>query len=248
MQSEANQCWPQFNWGVSTVFSTAHAYHERVASIACSHDFSGPALLSCSKILTYQVLGSQLWTALPSEKSRSPATANKVSKSRHNSRTKLCIEISLVHIRDNIDFYLHCKFQSSPFSVRRKNGVTDRQNDRQRDYGLQCSMPRGSAHRGIMNERQTTRLLYCMPRGSAHRGITRFITPKLKKLSSRQNLLWFYKKIQQRACLLSCLLLSAVPWVAVERHFLWSVVHYEAMLQCILGERVDLDSSWDTTL
>ena len=150
--------------GVSTVFGTGHAYHERVASIACLHDFSGPALLSCSKILTYQVLGSQLWTALPSEKSRSPATANKVSKSRHNSRTKLCIEISLVHIRDNIDFYLHCKFQSSPFSVRRKNGVTDRQNDRQRDY----SMPRGSAHRGIMTHTQTN---YCMPRGSAHRGI-----------------------------------------------------------------------------
>ena len=104
--------------------------HERVASIACLHDFSGPALLSCSKILTYQVLGSQLWTALPSEKSRSPATANTVSKSRHNSRTKLCIEISLVHIRDNIDFYLHCKFQSLPFSVRRKNDVTDRQTTR----------------------------------------------------------------------------------------------------------------------
>ena len=73
---------------VYNVHYTAHAYHE-IASIACLHDFSGPALLSCSKILTYQLLGSQLWTALPLEKSRSPATVNKVSKSRHNSRTKL---------------------------------------------------------------------------------------------------------------------------------------------------------------
>ena len=87
-----------------------------------------------------------MWTALPLEKSRSPATVNKLSKPRHNSRTKLCIELSLIHNRDNVELYLHCKFQSSPFSVRRKNGVTDRQNDRQPDY----SMPRGSAHRGIM--------------------------------------------------------------------------------------------------
>ena len=99
--------------GVSTVFSTAHTYHERDSfHIACLHDFSGPALLSCSKILTYQLLGSQLWTALPLEKSRSPAsspaTVNKVSKSRHNSRTKLRIQVSNVPKRDNIKFYLHC--------------------------------------------------------------------------------------------------------------------------------------------
>ena len=138
--------------GVSTVFGTGHAYHERVASIACLHDFSGPALLSCSKILTYQVLGSQLWTFLPSEKSRSPATANKVSKSRHNSRTKLCIEISLVHIRDNIDFYLHCKFQSLPFSVRRKHDVTDRQTTRLQ-YASWLRPPRH-------NDTYTNELLY----------------------------------------------------------------------------------------
>ena len=137
--------------GVSTVFSTAH--ERDIASIACLHDFTGPALLSCSTILTYQLLGSQVWTALPLEKSRSPATVNKLSKPRHNSRTKLCIVLSLIHNRDNVELYLHCKFQSSPFSVHRKNGVTDgrtdrqtdRQNDRQSDY----SMPRGSAHRGI---------------------------------------------------------------------------------------------------
>ena len=112
-----------------------------IASIACLHDFSGPALLSCTKILTYQLLGSQVWTALPLEKSRSPTTVNKVSKPRDNSRTKPCMELSLVHNRDNIDFYLHCKFQSLPSCVRRKNDVTDRQTDRQ-------------------NDRQTTRLQY----------------------------------------------------------------------------------------
>ena len=131
--------------------STRIVYHERDSfHIACLHDFSGPALLSCSKSITYQLPCSQLWTALPLEKSRSPATVNKVNKPRHNSRTKLYIELSLVHNRDNIEFYLHCKFQSLPFSVRRKNGVTDRQNDRQR-------MPRGSAHRGIMTDKQTNK-------------------------------------------------------------------------------------------
>ena len=54
-----------------------------------------------------------------------------------NSRTKLRMKLSLAQKRDNIEFYLRCKFQSSQFSVRRKNDVTDRQ----RDY----SMPPGSA-------------------------------------------------------------------------------------------------------
>ena len=69
--------------GVSTMFSKYSPCilnTSEIASIACLHNFSGPALLSCSKILTYQLLGSQLWTALPLEKSRSPATVNKVSK------------------------------------------------------------------------------------------------------------------------------------------------------------------------
>ena len=35
--------------GVSTVFSTATHSTSEIASIACLHDFSGPALLSCSK-------------------------------------------------------------------------------------------------------------------------------------------------------------------------------------------------------
>ena len=107
--------------GVSTVFITATHTTSEIASITCLHDFSGPALLSCSKILTYQLLGSQLWTALPLEKSRSPATANKA-----NSRTKLRVKLSHDKNRDNIEFYLHCKFQSLHFCVRRRNGVTDR--------------------------------------------------------------------------------------------------------------------------
>ena len=139
--------------GVSTVFSTAH---ERDSFHSLLTRFLWTCAAICSKILTYQLLGSQLWTTLPLEKSRSPATVNKVSKPRHNSRTKLCMELSLVHNRDNIEFYLHCKFQSLPSSVRRKNGVTDRTTDRQRDY----SMPRGSAHRGITTDRHTTRLQY----------------------------------------------------------------------------------------
>ena len=153
MQSEANHAvLTTIQLGVSTMFITATS---EIASIACLHDFSGPALLSCSKILTYQLLGSQLWTALPLEKSRSPATANKVSKSRHNSRTKLRVKLSHDQNRDNIEFYRHCKFQSLPFCVRRRNGATDRMTDRQHDY----SMPRGSAL-GIMTDRHTTRLLY----------------------------------------------------------------------------------------
>ena len=79
-----------------------------------------------------------MWTALPLEKSRSPATVNKLSKPRHNSRTKLCIELSLIHNRDNVELYLHCKFQSSPFSVRRKNGVTDRLTDRMKHQRCRC--------------------------------------------------------------------------------------------------------------
>ena len=92
--------------GVSTVFSTAvtciRFTTSEIASIACLHDFSGPVLLSCSKIITYQLLGSKLWIALPLEKSRSPATVNKVSKSRHTK------EVSNVEKRDNIEFYFHC--------------------------------------------------------------------------------------------------------------------------------------------
>ena len=43
----------------------------------------------CSTDRTYELPGSHVWAVMSSEKSRSPATAIKVSKSRHNSRTKL---------------------------------------------------------------------------------------------------------------------------------------------------------------
>ena len=89
--------------GVSTTYSIHSTRILNKSEIA-----SGPALLSCSKILTYQLLGSQLWTALPLEKSRSPATVNKVIKSRHSSGTKLRVKLSHDQNQDNIEFYLHC--------------------------------------------------------------------------------------------------------------------------------------------
>ena len=66
-----------------------------------------------------------MWAVMSSEKSRSPATAIKVSKSRHNSRTKLRMKLLYIQKRDNVEFYLCCKFQLSPFSVRRKTDVKD---------------------------------------------------------------------------------------------------------------------------
>ena len=95
------------------------------------------------------LLSSLLWVILFTEKSWPSAKAIEVSKSRHNSRTKLCIELSLVHIRDNTELYLHCKFQSSLFSVRCKIGVTDRQNDWQTtrlQYASWLRPPRHNDH------------------------------------------------------------------------------------------------------
>ena len=42
------------------------------------------------------------------------------------SGTKLRVKLSHDQNRDNTEFYLHCKFQSLPFCVRRRNDVTDR--------------------------------------------------------------------------------------------------------------------------
>ena len=54
------------------------AQHTReIAFIACLHNFSGPALLSCSEILTYKLLGSQLWIALPFKIARNSSIANR---------------------------------------------------------------------------------------------------------------------------------------------------------------------------
>ena len=87
--------------------------------------FSRSAAISCGINRSYKLLGRQLWTVLTLEKSGSPATAIKVSKSRHNSRTKLRMKLLNVQKRDNIESYLRCKFQCSQFSVRCKTDITD---------------------------------------------------------------------------------------------------------------------------
>ena len=83
---------------------------------------------------------------MSSEKSRSPAMAIKVSKSRHNSRTKLRMKLLYIQKRDNVEFYLCCKFQLSPFSVRRKTDVKDGMTDKQTNELLYASTL------GIMNK------------------------------------------------------------------------------------------------
>ena len=80
------------------MFSSSAGHSTRaieIASIACLHNFFRHVLLFCSEILTYQLLGSQLWVVLSTENSRSPATAIdcEVSKLRHNSKTKLYIQV-----------------------------------------------------------------------------------------------------------------------------------------------------------
>ena len=108
----------------------------------CHHSFLAQFFRShraiCSTDRTYKLPGSHVWAVLSSEKSRSPATAIKVSKSRHNSRTKLRTKVLSMQIRANIDISLYCLFQRLVFSERREMLVIDRQTDRQHDY----SMPR----------------------------------------------------------------------------------------------------------
>ena len=59
-------------------------------------------------------------------------------KSRHNSRTKLRMKLLHIQKRDNVEFYLWCKFQLSPFNVRRKTDVKDGK------IAPQVLMPRGN--------------------------------------------------------------------------------------------------------
>ena len=77
---------------------------------------------------SYKLLSRQLYAEL-SQIQRSPdrqqRRAIKVSKSRHNSRTKLRMKLLHIQKQDNVEFYLCCKFQLSPFNVRRKTDVTD---------------------------------------------------------------------------------------------------------------------------
>ena len=60
--------------GMSPMFSIHYSTRilnmSEIATIACLHNLSGPVLLSCSEILTYQLLGSQLLIVLSTESSR----------------------------------------------------------------------------------------------------------------------------------------------------------------------------------
>ena len=87
----------------------------------------------CSTDRTYKLPGSHVWAVLYSEKCRSPATAIKVSKSRHNSRTNLRTKVLWMQIRANIDISLYCLFQRLVFSERREMLVTDRRTDGRTD-------------------------------------------------------------------------------------------------------------------
>ena len=133
MQTEAKnaQCWQHvMTNSAGRVCNQPDAREIAVASLCHSllARFSRPAAISCGIDRSYKLLGRQLWTVLTLEKSGSPATAIKVRKSRHNSRTKLRMKLLNVQKRDNIESYLRCKFQCSQLSVRCKtdiaNGVT----------------------------------------------------------------------------------------------------------------------------
>ena len=89
-------------------------------SAACSMiSQSGPATLSCSTDRSYKLLGRQLWAALPSEKSRSPAMVNKVSKWCHTSyETFICS-------RPRYRVLLVLQVSTLTFSVHRKTDVTE---------------------------------------------------------------------------------------------------------------------------
>ena len=81
---------------------------QQIASIACLHNFFRHTLLSCSEILTYQLLGSQLFAFEELQIASNSHDQSRVSKLRHNSRTKLRINFSHVLERDNTVYYLHC--------------------------------------------------------------------------------------------------------------------------------------------
>ena len=110
---------------------------ERAVASFANHAHTILRRLSFSTDRSYKLLGRQLWAVLSSEKSRSPTKAIKVSKSRHNSRIKLRMELSNDQKRDNTESYLRCKFQCSPFSVRCKTDITDGK------IAPQVLMPRG---------------------------------------------------------------------------------------------------------
>ena len=105
-----------------------------VFAIAYSHD----SRTWCAILWYRPILQAARQTTAGSTDFRSPATAIKVSQSRHNSRTKLRMKLLHIQKRDNVEFYLCCKFQLSPFSVRRKTDVKDGK------IAPQVLMPRGN--------------------------------------------------------------------------------------------------------
>ena len=81
---------------------------------------------TCCAILWYRpILQAARQTTAGSIDFREVQIGSKVSKSRHNSRTKLRTELLNVQKRDNTEYYLPCKFQCSPFSVFCKTDITD---------------------------------------------------------------------------------------------------------------------------
>ena len=62
------------------------------------------------------------------------------------TRTKLRVKLSHDQNRDNVEFYLHCKFQSLPFCVRRRNGVTDRKSTKGADASVIACMQLADAY------------------------------------------------------------------------------------------------------
>ena len=88
--------------GVSTVFSTAHAYF---------HNLLTQFLWTCAAILSNLAISSTV-DSFAFEELQIASTAmhdqSRVSKLRHNSRTKLRIKFSNVLKRDNTVFYLYC--------------------------------------------------------------------------------------------------------------------------------------------
>ena len=99
---------------------------------------------TCFAVLWYRpILQAARQTTAGSIDIREVQIASKESKSRHNSRTKLRMKILHIQKRDNVEFYLCCKFQLSPFSVRRKtdvkDGVTDKRINRRVCNGRVCN-------------------------------------------------------------------------------------------------------------
>ena len=80
----------------ATADARIHDFCTAITMQCFSYATKSQSVLTCSEILTYLLLSSQLWIALPSKNSRLPVTAinHKVSTSCHNSRSQLRIKLS----------------------------------------------------------------------------------------------------------------------------------------------------------